>query len=83
MAWDDFEHAGRSGWTGDKPMDELALALARISEAYLEQFDRKPTSDEICYSLETILGADPSAYVSDTAGLENAKITIERNAGSA
>ena len=68
MAWEDFERDGVSGMTGDKPVDEMALALRRIVNAYEERFSRKPTTAEILYALEQVIGADPEAYVSDSDG---------------
>jgi hypothetical protein len=68
MAWEEFERNGISGISGDKPIDELALALNKISAAYQDRFSRKPTITEIFYALETVIGSHPTRYVSDTEG---------------
>jgi hypothetical protein len=78
MAWEDFSHEDRIGMTGDKPIDEFALALRKIAEAYQSRFSRKPTSVELAYALEQVIGADPEAYVSDAEGLDDVRVKIER-----
>lgn len=78
MAWEDFARDGETGMTGDKPVDEFALALRKIVDAYQMRFNRKPTSVELAYSLEQVIGADPAAYVSDPDGLEDLRVTIMR-----
>jgi hypothetical protein len=40
MAWEEFERNKISGISGDKPIDELALALNKISAAYQDRFSR-------------------------------------------
>ncbi|MFN7525309.1 MAG: hypothetical protein ACK5RD_19665, partial [Aphanizomenon sp.] len=79
MAWEEFERNGISGISGDKPIDELALALNKISAAYQDRFSRKPTITEIFYALETVIGSHPTRYVSDTEGLRSGSIIFQRD----
>ena len=79
MAWEEFERNGISGISGDKPIDELALALNKISAEYQDRFSRKPTITEILYALETVLGSHPTRYVSDTEGLRSGSIIFQRD----
>ena len=79
MAWEEFERNGISGISGDKPIDELALALNKISAAYQDRFSRKPTITEILYALETVIGSHPTRYVSDTEGLRSGSIIFQRD----
>jgi hypothetical protein len=78
MAWEDFERNGESGISGDKPIDELALALHKITAAYQERFSRKPTVGEIFYALENVIGSHPERYVSDAKGLRFGSIMFQR-----
>ncbi len=75
MAWEDFDRYGRQGMTGDKPIDELALTLARIAAAYESRFDRKPTIDEVIHALEIVVDADPASYISDSVKPGTIKVT--------
>ena len=79
MAWENFERNGESGISGDKPIDELALALHKITAAYQERFSRKPTVREIFYALETVIGSHPERYVSDAKGLRFGSIMFQRD----
>jgi hypothetical protein len=79
MAWEEFEHDKVKGMTGDKPIDEFALALARITRSYEDRFSRKPTTAELLYALKIVLGATPEKYVSDPAGLRFATLNIQRD----
>jgi hypothetical protein len=79
MDWYEFERNNVKGITGDTPMDEFALALARIVRSYEERGARKPTAAELLYALENVLGATPEKYVSDPVGLRFATLTIQRD----
>lgn len=79
MAWEEFERNGIEGVSGDKPIDELSLALKRITTIYEERFSRKPTVVEILYAIETVIGTHPNRYVSDPEGLKFGTIIINRN----
>ncbi len=46
MAWEEFERNGVKGITGNRPIDELAIALTEIARDYEDRFSRKPTSSE-------------------------------------
>lgn len=81
MAWYEFERNNAKGITGDKPMDEFAMALSRIVSSYEERGARKPTTAELLYALENVLGATPEKYVSDPAGLRFATLSIQRDFG--
>jgi len=59
MNWYEFERNNVRGITGDKPMSEFASALARIVSSYEEKGARKPTTAELLYALENVLGATP------------------------
>lgn len=78
MAWDDFERNGQILMTGDDPIDEFALALRRIVEAYERQFSRHPYVDEILLSLAQTIGANPDRFVEDPAGMEDARFECIR-----
>jgi hypothetical protein len=79
MVWYEFERNNVKGITGDKPMDEFASALARIVSSYEERGSRKPTTAELLYALENVLGAMPERYVSDPMGLRFATLSIHRD----
>ena len=79
MVWYEFERNNIKGITGDTPMDEFASALARIVSSYEERGARKPTTAELLYALENVLGAMPEKYVSDPMGLRFATLTIQRD----
>lgn len=79
MAWEEFERNGTTGLSGDEPVDEMMLALKRISTAYEDRFSRKPTVSEVLYALETVLTTHPTRYVSDTQGLKLGEIMIKPN----
>ncbi len=78
MAWDDFEKDDGQGWTGDKPIDELASCLARIAQAYVERFGRKPRLIEVLHALEQVIDADPSRYLCDVEEGEFVRLRVER-----
>jgi hypothetical protein len=79
MVWYEFERNNVKGMTGDRPMDEFASALARIVSSYEERGARKPTTAELLYALENVLGATPEKYVSDPMGLRFATLSIQRD----
>ena len=74
MAWEESPRQNRTIMSGDKPIDEMALALQKMSTAYEDRFDRKPTVAEILYALEIVLLSDPEAYVCDAAAIETQTI---------
>ncbi len=78
MAWEEFERNGTTGISGDDPVDEMMLALKRISTVYEDRFSRKPTVNEVLYALETVLTTHPTRYVSDT-GLKLGEVIIKPN----
>ncbi|MBO0861397.1 MAG: hypothetical protein J2P21_23485 [Chloracidobacterium sp.] len=78
MTWYEFERNNVKGITGEKPMSEFASALARIVNSYEEKRARKPTTAELLYALENVLGATPEKYVSDPMGLRFATLNINR-----
>lgn len=63
MAWEGFERDGRKGISGDDPIDELSIALARITNGYRAHFDRKPTIDEVLDLMTVVLRMNPSAFI--------------------
>ncbi|BAZ09601.1 hypothetical protein NIES4071_14100 [Calothrix sp. NIES-4071] len=79
MAWEEFERNGTTGMSGDEPVDEMMLALKRISTAYEDRFSRKPTVTEVLYALETVLTTHPTRYVSDTEGLKLGEVMVKPN----
>ena len=79
MAWEDFERNGVKGMSGDRPIDEFAFALQRITTAYEERFSRKPFVNELLYALETVVGTSPTRYVSDPEGLSLGEIMVQRD----
>ena len=79
MAWEDFERNGVKGMSGDRPIDEFAFALQRITTAYEERFSRKPFVNELLYALETVVGTSPTRYVSDPEGLSLGEIIVQRD----
>lgn len=79
MAWEDFEKDGIKGFTGDKPFDEFAIALAKIATAYEERFDRKPIMMELMYALERILQSNAKNYISDPENFKLFNVTNHNN----
>jgi hypothetical protein len=79
MAWEEFERNGVKGVTGDQPIDELALALNEIASHYEDRFSRKPTITELMWAMETVLGSNPTRYVSDPEGLTYGDIIVKRD----
>jgi hypothetical protein len=79
MAWEDFERNGIKGISGDKPIDEFALALERIVSSYEDRYSRKPAIVELVYALETVITSNPTHYVSDSKGLKSGEIIVTRN----
>lgn len=55
---------------GDDPYDALSEALDRIVQAYEEEWERKPTLEELIHSFEVVLGADMERYVKEGDTLE-------------
>ena len=78
MAWEEFERNGVKGISGDRPIDEFAFALQRITTVYEERFSRKPFVNELLYALETVVGTSPARYVSDPEGLSLGEIMVQR-----
>ena len=78
MAWDDFDAEQGQGFTGDKPIDELALCLTRIAQAYVERFERKPRLIEVLHALEQVFDADPSRYLCDVQEGESVRLRVKR-----
>jgi len=56
--------------SGDKPIDEMSLALRRIAVAYEERYERKPSLDEIMHALDVVLRSSPADYVCDPESLK-------------
>jgi hypothetical protein len=79
MAWEEFERNGVKGITGDQPIDEFAIALEEIAKDYQERFFRKPTIAELMWAMETVLGSNPTRYVSDSEGLKYGEIIVNRD----
>ncbi|KHD05331.1 hypothetical protein PN36_34360 [Candidatus Thiomargarita nelsonii] len=79
MAWEEFERNGIKGISGDKPIDEFALALKRIVSSYEDRYSRKPTVVELLYALETVITSNPTRYVSDSKDLKLGEIIVNRN----
>jgi hypothetical protein len=78
MAWEEFERDGTGGFTGDRPLDELAAALKAMGRAYDDRFGRKPTVAEVLYNLERLLCSVPARYVADPNGVIGATLSIHR-----
>jgi hypothetical protein len=76
MAWEEFERNGIKGISGDRPIDELALALKRIVSRYEDRYFRKPTVVELLYALETVITSSPTRYVSDPKNLALGEIIL-------
>lgn len=65
MAWEEIKRLGETIMTGDKPIDEMAFALKKLTKAYEDRFDRKPLLSEVLYAFEISLTSTPDLYVSD------------------
>ena len=65
MAWDESEFCGKPVMIGDKTIDEMSLAMKKISIDYIERFDRKPTIAEALYAINIVLLAGAAEYFSD------------------
>ena len=75
MAWDNGSFCGYGIVSGDKPIDELSIALRKISAEYVERFDRKPTVAEFLYAFKIVTLGNGNEAVSDPENLD--KILIE------
>jgi hypothetical protein len=64
MAWEEVTCRGIKGISGDKPIDEFALALRRIATHYADAFSRLPTLYEVICSLDSVIRPFPHRYVS-------------------
>lgn len=65
MAWDTFTKNGKEITTGDKPMDEMAIALAKIAKAYQDRYDRNPYMRELIHALKIVIKSTPQKYLAD------------------
>ncbi len=77
MAWDNFIHDNVQCFTGDKPLDDFALAITRISVEYEERFGRQPKVIELITAFELILNAYKEDSIFDLR--ENDNISISYN----
>lgn len=77
MAWDKSEFCGESVIVGDKPMDELGLALTRISTAYFYRYYRKPTVAEVLAAFNSAMLSNANAYFSDPETLSKINISLK------
>jgi hypothetical protein len=77
MAWDDFIHDNVQCFTGDRPLDEFALAITRISVKYEERFGRQPKIIELITAFESILNSYKEDRIFDLR--ENDDISISYN----
>lgn len=72
MAWENMADEGDTEIiSGDKPIDEIALALDKIAKLYEERWERKPTFLEVIYAIDVVIKSNPESYVEDP---ENEKI---------
>jgi len=78
MAWDEYERNGIKVVSGDIPIDEIALALAKIIKAYDNHFNRKPNTEELLHAFESLLCSNPKKYVADPEGLYDAEIVLKK-----
>ena len=76
MAWEEAAFCGQNVTYGDKPMDEISLALRKTSVDYMERYGRKPTVAEILAVFNVVLVANSYDYVSDPDSLRRAHISI-------
>lgn len=79
MAWEETKRQGQVIMTGDKPIDAMALALQKITQSYIERFDRKPALAEILYALELVIMAAPSSYLSEPEAIGAQNIFVEKS----
>jgi hypothetical protein len=70
MGWWAVEKDGKEYLQGDGPYDLIGQAFDKVAQEYLDEWDRKPTLNEILQMVEAILGADLSRYVSDEVTIE-------------
>jgi hypothetical protein len=65
MGWWTETVASQEIYLGDEPLDRIHGAIAAISQAYLEDLNRKPTLEEFRQTLLQVLGGDPGQFFAD------------------
>ena len=77
MAWDNSEFCGYDIVSGDRPLDQLSIALKKISLEYTERFGRKPTVAEILYAFKIVMISNGSDVLSDPQHVEDMIIKLD------
>lgn len=76
MAWDDSEFCGYDIVSGDKPLDQLSIALKKISLEYMERFERKPTVAEVLYAVKIVMISNGPDVFSDPQHIDDMIIKL-------
>ncbi len=83
MAWDDSEFSGYDIISGDKPLDQLSIALKKISLEYMERFERKPTVAEVLYAFKIAMISNGPDVFSDPQHIDDMIIELGGDQGDA
>jgi hypothetical protein len=83
MAWDDSEFCGYDIVSGDKPLDQLSIALKKISLEYMERFERKPTVAEVLYAVKIVMISNGPDVFSDPQHIDDMIIKLGGDQGDA
>ncbi|WHI45854.1 hypothetical protein ACJJIW_11205 [Microbulbifer sp. JMSA004] len=76
MAWDDSYFCGYQIISGDKPVDELSMALRKITVEYTERFSRKPSVAELLYAFKIVIQSLGEDLLSDPENLNSMVIEL-------
>jgi hypothetical protein len=79
MAWDNGEFCGYEIVSGDKPIDQLSIALNKISLDYIDRFERKPSTAEILYAFKIVMLSNGPELLSDPDLIDG--VVIKLNGG--
>ena len=71
MAWECNYFCGYEVESGDKPIDEISLALKRVKFEYIERFGRKPSVAELLYAFDIAINSSGDDLLSDPESLHN------------
>lgn len=82
MAWDDGEFFGFDIISGDKPIDQLSIALDNVLMEYMDFFGRKAKVAEIFYAFNVVISAHRDKLFSDPEHVEDTTLQMKRAKGN-
>ncbi|MEJ2612238.1 MAG: hypothetical protein P8179_19775 [Candidatus Thiodiazotropha sp.] len=83
MAWDNGKFCGYEIVSGDKPIDQLSIAINKISLDYIDRFGRKPSTAEILYVFKIVILSNGPELLSDPGMIDDVIIKLNVGKGSA